>query len=164
MCNKRGVLLSELIKELQAGLENHGDFEIRSIGTSSGSKSSFTFASIDDGIGESTIQVECYRDKKEKSIELAYDKVKDAIERKNKDISQYGLYNFYPVDEYVSKFMDYKKGMCDYNFDYILKLKYFIYTDKETGKGLKINLCNTAIYRTGYSFEIESVEIVDEEF
>ena len=63
MWNKRGILLSELIEELQKGLEKHGDFEIRSIGTSSGYKSSFTFVSVNDGIGESTIEVECYRGK-----------------------------------------------------------------------------------------------------
>jgi hypothetical protein len=57
--NNRSVLLSEVIEELTAELSKNGECEINSIGTSSGSDSSFIFRN-----NEREIRVKAFRNKK----------------------------------------------------------------------------------------------------
>jgi Uri superfamily endonuclease len=59
--NNRSVLLSEVIEELTAELSKNGECEINSIGTSSGSDSSFIFRNNEN---EREIRVKAFRNKK----------------------------------------------------------------------------------------------------
>lgn len=59
--NIRCVLLSEIIKELQDSFDKNGECEVKSIGTSSGSNSSYIFHTAHEN---RSITIRAFRNKK----------------------------------------------------------------------------------------------------
>lgn len=59
----KNIKLSEMIKVLQADLDANGEREVTSIGTSSGSNSSFIFHTKDSDNEGKDIYVKCYAKK-----------------------------------------------------------------------------------------------------